>query len=662
MEPEHRTAHAPVDLQYLRLLAKQFPTIQAASTEIINLSAILNLPKGTEHFVSDIHGEYEAFLHVLKNGSGSIKRKIEEVFGATLPEREQQALATLIYYPEQKLPLILEGMADPDAWFRITLFRLIKLCRFASSKYTRSKVRKALPEDFAYIIEELLHEQEQFDNKHEYYQSIIETIISTGRAQAFIIAMARLIQRLVIDRLHVLGDVYDRGPGAHIIMDTLMNYHAVDFQWGNHDVVWMGAAAGSEACIANVIRIALRYATTETLETGYGISMLPLASFAIDVYGDDPCAYFRTKVPAEDEYTANELRLLARMHKAITIIQLKLEAQIIQRRPHYGMQDRLLLDKIDHARGTIRLGEAEYPLRDARFPTVDPHRPYELTEQERAVIERLKLAFITSDRLQRHVRFLYAQGSMYLIHNGNLLYHGCIPMHDDGTFMGFGDSTEEASARAFLDRLERLARQAYFAPAGSEQQQEGLDAMWYLWSGARSPLFGKDRMATFERYFIADPATHVETKNAYYRLRNDPAICDKILREFGLDPTKAHIINGHVPVKVKKGESPIKAGGKLLVIDGGFARAYQAETGIAGYTLISNSYGLLLAAHRPFESTQTAIEAEQDILSELQVLETHRTRTRVKDTDLGRAIKRQIEELQLLLEAYRQGVIKERIA
>lgn len=662
MEPERPTAHGPVDLRYLRLLAQQFPTIQAASTEIINLSAILNLPKGTEHFVSDIHGEYEAFLHVLKNGSGSVKRKIEEMFGTTLPEQEQQALATLIYYPEQKLPLILEGIADPDAWFRIALFRLIKLCRFVSSKYTRSKVRKALPEDFAYIIEELLHEQEQFDNKHEYYQSIIETIISTGRASAFIVAMARLIQRLVIDRLHVIGDIYDRGPGAHIIMDTLLNYHAVDFQWGNHDVVWMSAAAGSEACIANVIRIALRYGTTETLETGYGISLLPLASFAIDVYGDDPCAYFRTKAPAEDEYTANELRLMARMHKAITIIQLKLEAQIIQRRPHYGMQDRLLLDKIDHARGTIRLGEIDYPLRDMRFPTVDPQRPYELTEQERAVIERLKLAFITSDRLQRHVRFLYAQGSMYLIHNGNLLYHGCIPMHDDGAFMSFEDSADEASARAFLDRLERLARQAYFAPIGSTQQQEGMDALWYLWSGARSPLFGKDRMATFERYFIADPVTHVETKNAYYRLRNDPAICDKILREFGLDPANAHIINGHVPVKVKKGESPIKAGGKLLVIDGGFAKAYQAETGIAGYTLISNSYGLLLAAHRPFESTQTAIEAEQDILSEMQVLETHRARVRVKDTDLGRDIKRQIDELQLLLEAYRQGVIKERIA
>lgn len=648
------------ELDYLKLLAKQYPSIQAASTEIINLNAILNLPKGTEHFISDVHGEYEAFLHVLKNGSGSIRRKIDEVFADTLLEKEKRSLATLIYYPEQKLSLILTEVDNEREWYRITFFRLIRIGRVVASKYTRSKVRKALPEDFAYIIEELLHEQESIDNKHEYYNSIIDTIISTARAREFIIAMAELIQRLTIDHLHVIGDVYDRGPGAHIIMDRLMDYHSVDIQWGNHDILWMGAAAGSEACITNVIRLALRYSNMETLENGYAISMLPLASLAVDVYGDDPCEPFRPKYSGQEEYTENELRLMAQMHKAITMIELKLEGQIIMRRPHYQMEDRLLLDKIDYSRGTVCLYGQEYELTDTHFPTIDPKQPYELAEREKAVLDRLKLAFMNSERLQRHVRFLYAKGSIYLAYNGNLLYHGCIAMNEDGSFAGFKVGGNEYQGKAFMARLERLARQAYFATDDPEQKLYGLDAMWYLWSGRQSPLFGKDKMTTFERYFIADKSTHEEPKNPYYKYRDQEKTCRKILEEFELDPETAHIINGHVPVKVKKGESPIKAGGKLFVIDGGFSKAYQAQTGIAGYTLIYNSHGLMLASHRPFESTQKAIEEELDIHSKTEILETNRARLRVRDTDLGQGIQKQIRDLQQLLSAYRAGLIKEK--
>jgi fructose-1,6-bisphosphatase-3 len=646
------------DLAYLKLLARQYPTIQAAATEIINLNAILNLPKGTEHFVSDIHGEYEAFLHVLRSGSGSIRRKIEEVFADTLPDREKRRLATLIYYPEQKIPLILKTIDDEEEWYRLTLFRLVRMCRVASSKYTRSKVRKALPPDFAYILEELLHEQESGDNKQEYYHSIIQTIISTGRARDFIIAMSRLIQRLVIDRLHVIGDVFDRGPGAHIIMDALLQYPSVDFQWGNHDIVWMGAAAGSEACMANVIRNALRYTTVETLENGYAINLLPLASLAVEVYGDDPCLYFQPKPFRAEEYTENELRLLSQMHKAITIIQLKLEAHIIKRRPQYLMADRLLLDKIDYAEGTVCLDGQVYPLQDTHFPTIDPANPYELTEQEQNVVERLKLSFTHSERLQRHVRFLYARGSMYLAYNGNLLYHGCIAMNEDGSFKPFKLGDQEFAAKAFMDRVDRLARQGYFAE-DPELRQYGQDAMWYLWSGSQSPLFGKEKMSTFERYFIADKSTHEEKMNPYYAFRDQEKTARQILQEFGLDPDTGHIINGHVPVKVKKGEKPIKAGGRLFVIDGGFAKAYQAKTGIAGYTLIYNSYGLILAAHDPFESTQKAIEEERDIHSKIEVVETSHARIRVKDTDLGRKIQQQIKELRQLLQAYREGLVKE---
>ena len=624
---------------------------------IINLSANLNLPKGTEHFISDVHGEYEAFLHVLKNGSGSIRRKIEEIFANSLLEHEKRSFATLIYYPEQKLPLILKNVENRAEWYRITLFRLIKLCRVVASKYTRTAVREALPDSFAFVIEELLHEQEGVENKQAYYQSIIDAIISTEQAHAFIVAMAELIQRLAIARLHVIGDVYDRGPGAHIIMDRLLDYHAVDVQWGNHDILWMGTAAGSEACLANVIRICLRYGNMETLENGYAVSLLPLASFAMELYGDDPCEQFTPKETAE-EYTTNELRLMSKMHKAITIIQLKLEAQIIQRRPHYGMADRLLLDKINFETGTICLDGTEHPLLDTHLPTIDPQNPYALTRKEKFVLEKLRLSFANSERLQQHVRFLYSKGGLYLVYNGNLLYHGCIAMNPDGSFVKVRVEGQSFQAKSFMDRLDRLARQGYFA-TDPVQKQYGMDVMWYLWSGSNSPLFGKEKMATFERYFVADKATHAEGKNAYYALRDKPETAVKILREFGLDPKTARIVNGHVPVEVKRGESPVKANGRLLVIDGGFSKAYQDKTGIAGYTLIHNSYGFLLASHAPFESTQKAIEEELDIHSKTEILETNYARIRVRDTDEGAEIKEKIQQLQALLKAYRTGLIKE---
>lgn len=650
---------SPEKQSYLELLAQQYPTIQAASTEIINLTARLQLPKGTEHFVSDIHGEYEAFHHVLKNGSGAIRRRIDELFIYELTAEEKNNLETLIYYPEQKLPQLLAATDDPDAWFRITLFRLIKLCRSLASKYTRADVRKALPQDFSFIIEEMLHEQEGINNKHEYYLSIINTIITLEQSENFIEALSELIQRLVIARLHVIGDVYDRGPGAHIIMDTLMAYHNLDIQWGNHDVVWMGAAAGSSACMANVIRTALRYANMETLQNGYAISLLPLATFAMSAYEDDPCAIFYPKPSGDEEYTENELLLMAKMQKAIAVIQFKLEAQIIQRRPHYEMADRLLLDKIDYEKGTIKLNGRYYPLLDTLFPTIDPADPYQLTPEEENTVQKLQQAFAISEKLQQHVRFLFAKGSMYLAYNGNLLYHGCIALEEDGSFMGFKVDAQEFKGKTFIDRLDRIARQGYFSK-NHEEKLYGQDALWYLWTGAKSPIFGKSKMATFERYFVAEKETHKEKKNPYYALRDKEETAVAILKEFGLDPDTAHIINGHVPVQVKKGESPIKAGGKLLVIDGGFAKAYQNITGIAGYSLIFNSYGLLLASHAPFESTQRVIEGAMNMPTSTKILERNVTRIRVKDTDEGRKIQQKIDDLQDMLYAFQAGVIKER--
>ena len=646
------------NLRYLTLLATQYPTIRAASTEIISLSALLQLPKGTEHFVSDIHGEYEAFLHVLRNASGSIRRKIEEIFAGNTTAVERRQLATLVYYPRRKLPLILSERGQDDAWLHLTLSRLIILCRIASRKYTRAAVRAGMPPDLVDILEELLHEHESIAERQEYYDVILQSILDAGRAPDFIIALCELIQRVSVAHLHVIGDVYDRGPGAHIIMDTLLEYHSLDFQWGNHDIVWMGAAAGSAACMANVVRVSLRYANLQTLEDGYGISLLPLAAFAMETYAPDPCKQFQPKVDPAQEFTANELRLLAQMQKAIAIIQFKLEGQLIQRRPEYHMSDRLLLDKIDFERGVIRLEGQELPLNDTCFPTIDPQEPYALSPAEKNVVKKLLLAFANSEKLQRHVRLLFARGGMYLIYNNNLLYHGCIIMNADGSFKVVDVTGAPCRGKTLMDRFERLARQGYFADDAA-QRQAGQDIMWYLWSGADSPLYGKDKMATFERAFLDDRATHRETMDPYYDLRDRETTADSILREFGLDPQSAHIINGHVPVRVRHGESPVKAGGKLLVIDGGFAKAYHERTGIAGYTLIHNSYGFLLASHLSFESTQTAIEESTDSHSRTEILEQNTMRMRVKDTDRGERLRRRIDELQQLVQAYRSGLLKE---
>ena len=645
--------------KYLQLLSEKYSSIQAASTAIINFTAQLQLPKGTEHFLSDIHGEYEAFQHVVRNGAGSIWRKIDEMFANTLSKSERRNLATLIYYPELKTPMMLQSVPDKDEWSRLTLVRLVKFCRMLSSKYRRETVRNFLPKHVAETIEELLYDQEGVEHKAAYYQSQIDTIVSTGSAQSFITCIAELIRRLAVEKLHVIGDIYDRGPGAHLILDALMEYHQVDIQWGNHDILWMGAAAGSEACIANVIRTCLRYGNMETLENGYGISLLPLASFALETYKDDPCKLFIPKVSADGSFTSQEIRLMAQMQKAMTILQLKLESQVIKRRPHYQMQDRLLLDKVNFPCGTIELNGIEYPLRDKLFPTIDENHPDMLTAEEQTVMEKLKLSFANSKKLQQHVRFLYSMGSLYLIHDGNLLYHGCIAMNDDGEFKSFNVDGKSFAGKEFLDRVDRLARQGYFATDKPTQKQYGMDAMWFLWCAPQSPLFGKEKMATFERYFIADKVTHAEKRNAYYTFRDTDESASKILREFGLNPDTGHIINGHVPVKVAKGERPIKANGKLIVIDGGFSRAYQQETGIAGYTLISNSRGLLLAAHQPFESTQKAVSEEIDIDTETEIIHSHPLRMRVRDTDRGREIQGQIDELQALLQAYREGLIKE---
>lgn len=649
------------ELRYLNLLSKQYPTIASACTEIINLQAILNLPKGTEHFLTDIHGEYESFNHVLKNASGVIKRKIRYALGNSLSEKDVKSLATLIYYPEQKLELIIKNEKNINDWYKITLYRLIEICRHVSSKYTRHKVRKALPKDFEYIIEELLHERPDRMDKEEYYSEIIKTIISIGRANEFITAISKLIQRLVIDRLHIVGDIFDRGPGPDIVMDTLINYHSVDIQWGNHDILWIGAAAGSEACIATVLRICARYMNLDIIEDRYGINILPLATFALEFYKDNECLAFKPKIENNIDHNEKDISLISQMHKAIAIVQFKLEGQIINRRTHLGMEDRLLLNKINYKKNTISLNGKIYKLNDNKFPTINPENPYELIPEEKELIEKLKSSFLNSERLQKHIRFLFAKGSMYLKCNSNLLYHGCIPLNEDISFkkVKIGSSGKEYSGKAYLDRLEILVKEGYFYKNNPKAKLYGMDLIWYLWNGPYSPLFGKDKMTTFERYFIDDKETHVEKKNPYFKLQDNEKMCNLIFKEFDLNPNISHIINGHVPVKIKDGESPIKANGKLLVIDGGFSRAYQDKTGIAGYTLIYNSYGLLLVSHEAFESTQKSIELEKDILSTTVVLEREVKRKRVGDTDVGEELRTQMKDLKMLLDAYQKGLIKE---
>lgn len=651
-------------MKYLQLLAQSFPNIPEASTEIINLQAILNLPKGTEHFVADIHGEYEAFLHILKNASGNIQRKVNELFGNLMRESDARELCTLIYYPDQKLELIKAAEENIDDWYHITIHNLVAVCRLVSSKYTRSKVRKALPRSFSYIIQELLHERTDDANKADYVNVIIDTIISTGRADDFIIAICNVIQRLSIDQLHILGDIFDRGPGAHIILDTLSRYHSWDIQWGNHDVLWMGAMAGNRACQCNVIRLSLRYANMTTLEEGYGINLMPLATFAMDTYGDDPCEEFIPKISSADSARVDEksIRLAALMHKAITILQFKEEAAIIKRHAKWKMSDRLMLNYIDYDKGTITLNGKEYPLKSNSFPTIDPKHPNRLTPEEKQLMDKINHSFQVSEKLHKHIRLILQHGCMYAVFNNNLLFHASIPLDEDGKLKEVEIIPgTTCSGKDLLYNIGMLIRSAFQTDSTPEERNYAIDYFLYLWCGPDSPLFDKSKMATFERYFIDDKETHTEEKGNYFKLRDNEQIVDNILDAFDVVGDNRHIINGHVPVHVCNGENPVKANGKLMVIDGGFSQPYHKETGIAGYTLVYHSRGFVLVQHEPFTSTIDAIQKCSDIKSSTQIVEMSSHRMRVADTDIGRELKNQISDLQRLLYAYRHGYIKEAI-
>ena len=650
------------DMRYLQLLSQSFPTVAEASTEIINLQAILNLPKGTEHFLADIHGEYEAFIHVLKNASGNIKRKVNELFGNTLREAEKRELCTLIYYPEQKLELVKHNETDIDDWYHITLHQLVAVCRDVSSKYTRSKVRKSLPADFSYIIQELLHEHTEDHDKTAYVNVIVDTIISTGRADDFIIAIANVIQRLAIDSLHILGDIYDRGPGAHIIMDTMRKYHSWDMQWGNHDILWMGAAAGNDACISNVIRLSLRYGNLPTLEEGYGINLVPLATFAMETYKNDPCTEFIPKTTGGasllDEKT---LRLTAQMHKAIAVIQFKVESQIIAKHPEWKMNDRCLFEHVDYQNGTIDLQGKTYKMSSCSFPTINPAAPSELSPEEEILISKLHHSFSVCEKLHKHIRVMLQHGCMYGIYNNNLLFHASCPLNEDGSLKEVEIYPgKKYSGRALMHHTGMQIRTAFQQDSAPEERDYAIDYFLYLWCGPDSSLFDKSKMATFERYFIADKETHVEEKGYYFKLRDDEEVIDHILDAFGVVGSNRHIINGHVPVRTLKGENPIKANGKLMVIDGGFSKAYHNETGIAGYTLVYHSRGFQLVQHEPFTSTEDAIQRGTDIKSTTQIVEMSNRRMLVADTDIGVELRKQIDDLEELLYAYRHGYIKEK--
>ena len=649
------------DLRYLRLLARDFPTVSSVTTEIINLEAILQLPKPTEHFLADLHGEDEAFQHILRNASGNIKRKVVELFGNSITPEEKKDLCTLIYYPEQKLKLMRQSGAPLDESYAVLLNRLITVCRDVSSKYTRSKVRKSLPEEYAYIIEELLHESNDYQNKQAYFNVIIQTIIGTGRAEHFITALCYLIQRLVIDRLHILGDIFDRGPGAHRIMDTLCNYHHLDITWGNHDVLWMGAAAGNTCCIASVLRLSLRDANTKTLEDGYAINMVPLATFAMEQYSGDPCEIYQPRVDEErTNFTEKDVRLIAQMHKAISVIEFKLSGQIAMLHPEWNMQDRCLMEFIDKERGVIEIDGKEYEMKDKLWPTLDPANPYALTPEENDVIERLRHSFMRSERLQSHVNCLLMRGGMFAIYNSNLMFHAAVPINEDGSMREVVFDGVPVKGKELLKKVERMARTAFDNDVDKATREKYADFFWYLWCGPESPLFGKAKMATFERYLLDDKEVQKEPKGWYYILRDDAAVCDGILDEFGVKGSHRHIINGHVPVRVGKGETPIKADGRLMVIDGGFSRVYHNRTGIAGYTLVYHSRGFELVQHAPFTSTEEAIINGTDIHSTTKIVEMMGEREKVRDTDIGRGIMVKIADLERLLVAYRKGIIKER--
>ena len=647
--------------KYLELLSKSYKNIDEVTTEIINLQAILNLPKGTELFMSDIHGEYEAFLQILNNGSGIIKSKIDDLYENSISQQDRKNLATLIYYPEEKLNIEKRVNTNMKEFYTIMLYRLLEVARAVSSKYTRSKVRKAMPSGFDYIIDELLHAQgdNEYD-KEKYYQQIIKSIIDLGQADEFIIAISHLIKRMAIDHLHIIGDVYDRGPGAAIIMDKLMDFHSLDIQWGNHDILWMGAACGNECCIANVVRICSRYDNLSTLEDGYGINIRPLSIFAQETYQNDPCKEFLPRTCEYSRYSNSDKILMSKIQKAISIIQFKLEGNLIMKHPEYNMNERLLLDKVDYDNLEITLKGVKYKLNDSNFPTIDTKNPYKLTKQEQEIIDRLKNSFINSEKLMDHVTFLYSKGHMYQKYNDNIMYHGCIPLTPNGEFDEVEVLGEKYKGKELMNQMENVAHKAFFT-GNNISSQDDIDYMWYLWCGPKSPLFGKDKVTTFERYFINDKKTHVETKNPYYKFQNDEKTCNMILKSFNIDSSEGHIINGHVPVKAKDGESPVRANGKLIVIDGGFAKSYQKSTGLAGYTLTYNSHGLVLAANEPFESKNKAILHGLDIKSQTVLKQDAKDRKCVKDTDIGKNLESQISDLKLLLNAYIDGDLKENI-
>jgi len=657
------------DKHYLQLLSQSFPTIADAAKEIINLEAIMNLPKGTEHFLADLHGESEAFQHVLKNASGNIKRKVNELFGNTIRESEKKELCTLIYYPEEKLELIKAQETDLDDWYRITIHQLVRVCRDVSSKYTRSKVRKSLPEDFSYIIEELLHERTDDIDKAAYVAVIVNTIISTGRADDFICAICNVIQRLAIDQLHILGDIYDRGPGAHKIMDTLRQYHSWDIQWGNHDILWMGASAGNDACICNVLRLSLRYANLSTIEE-YGINLVPLATFALEVYGDDPCEEFLPRLLPGNEMDEKTRQLTAKMHKAIAVIQFKEEAQIFKRHPEWQMEDRCLFDHVDYKKGLCELDGKTYEMGSCHFPTIDPKAPNDLTKEEAMLMKKLHHSFRISEKLHKHIRTILSHGCMYAIHNSNLLFHASIPLNDDGSLKEVEIYPgKKYAGKDLMHNIGMLIRAAFQTNSASGElaaspeeypREYARDYFLYLWCGKDSPLFDKSKMATFERYFLKDDETYKEEKGNYFKLRLDEAVCDRILDAFEVKGENRHIINGHVPVHASKGENPIKAGGRLMVIDGGFSEAYHKETGIAGYTLVYHSRGFQLVQHEPFTSARDAIVRETDIKSTIQIVEMSAHRMLVADTDKGEELRAQVSDLKELLYAYRHGIITEK--
>lgn len=641
------------NIKYLALLARSFPTITAAVEEVVNLKAILNLPKGTEHFLTDIHGEAEAFHHVMQNASGAIRRKVAEELSSTVSIEDLEELTTLIYYPKEKLERIkAEKKASIANWYELTIYRLVRVARATASKYTRSKVRKLLPQKFAYIMEELLQEDEHRFNKKEYYGEIIKSLVEYDRADLFIIEISHVIKKCTIDHLHIIGDIFDRGPSPHKVMDTLMDQRSLDIQWGNHDILWMGAAAGSRACVATAIRIALRYSNIDAIENGYGISLLPLVSFAQHVYKDDPCTHFMPKTTEKKPFDI-DAELLAKMHKAISIIQFKLEEQIIDKNPLYHMEHRKILRTLQLDTGTIQIEGKTYALNDTVFPTIDPKDQTALTGEEKQLIDTLTAAFVSSEKLKRHVRFLYAKGSMYRRYNDNLLFHACLLLNEDGSFKQKEIDGVVYSGKSLMDKYDQMAREAYFSG-------KNADFLWFLWCNQDSTLFGKTKMTTFERYFIDDKATHKEPFSPYYTLmeKDDGTLAAQILKEFGLGKD-AHIVNGHTPIKVSKGESPIKAGGKLLVIDGGFSKAYQKTTGIAGYTLTYNSYGMTLISHHPFESVEQVLCEGFDIESTKEVIETLVKRKRVADTDTGSEIKEKIKNLEMLISAYSKGFLKQ---